>query len=360
AGGATTQIDAAFDDSRLVLARYDGCNLEVIRPSACSAQGRYTFKPSTVKMRSEHRVLHTRAQLAAEAPLLAAEIGGSLRTSEGVGLVLAESGFWEGYPPVVTKRDLQGDPGCVESATHFVQVAAVGAYEAYRDRARSLDARAALPFFGAAGGGTAAGQSSFARAGDVNACFQGNLNLCAAPLRLVLAPISATGTDVVCPAGQVPDRRGGCMDYADPRTTFSISIGVQGRSCGDLVGDCEYGVEVWVANRKAAILRGPQDSARMAPVQIQRRFVLPELEQGLSIKLFDRDPFQDDFLGSCSIRKTWAQLVPYVHRAREGQPAQEEVVSCGARDLLIRFEPGPPLFDAGPPRGWTFRPGGPR
>ena len=153
----------------------------------------------------------------AEAPLLAAEIGSGLRISEGVGLVLAENGFWEGDQAVVPRSTLQGDPGCIPSATHFVRIAAVGAYEAYRDNLEALEARLSLPFFGAAAG-TIAARSSIARAGDANSCFQGNLELCSAPLRFVLAPIAAQGAELQGPTGKVPDGRGDCMEYVDPRT----------------------------------------------------------------------------------------------------------------------------------------------
>jgi len=341
ASGATVQADASFAGGPLVLARYDGCNLEIFPRSACFGQGQYAFRRGTPRVQAEHRILHNRAEMTVEAPLLAAEIGGGMRTSEGVGLVLAESGFWEGDQSVVTRSNLQGDPGCVASATHFVRIAAVGAYEAYRDNVEALEARAGLPFFGA-GGAMSSGRSSFTRAGDINACFQGNLAYCGAPIRFVLAALADPGAGVQCPAGKVPDQRGGCVDYVNPWTTFILSIGVQGPSCGDLVGDCEYGVEVSVGQREVAVLRGPQDSRTMAPVQLGHPFAPAELAQGVKVDLWDRDPFDNDWLGTCTIRRTWDELVPYVNRARSHHVPPTERVSCGARELLIKIEPMSP------------------
>ncbi|HZF49191.1 MAG TPA: hypothetical protein VE093_11110 [Polyangiaceae bacterium] len=341
AGGPMVRTDATFTSGRLVLARYDGCNLEILPPAGCFALGGYTFERKTPSVHAENRVLHNRAELIIQAPVLAAEIGGSLRLSEGVGLVLAENGFWESNQPVVTRAHMQGDPGCLASATHFVRIAAVGAYEAHKDSVNALEARAHLPFFGA-GGGFVSGQSSFARAGDVSACFQGNFIMCSAPLSFVLAPLMMAGSTVQCPAGKVPDQRGGCMDYVQPSTMFLVSLGVEGPNCGDLAGTCEYGVEIWVGAQHVATLRGPQDDASMAPVQLHHRFPPTELDRGITVKMWDRDPFDDDWLGSCTFRKTPDEIAGYVHRARVGQPSTTERIPCGGRELLVRIEPQNP------------------
>lgn len=337
AGGPTVNADVAFNTNRIVLARYDGCNLEIFPTAACSAQGNYTLRRSTPRAVGENRVLHNRAELIAEAPLLAAEIGSTLRVSEGVGLVLAESGFWEAGPAVVSRSTLQGDGLCVASATHFVRVAAVGAYEAHRDKVRSLEARAGLAFFGA-GGGTMSGRSTFARAGDVNACFQGNFALCAAPLRYVLAPIAQYGAAPVCPPGQVPDGRGGCAEYVDPSTPFRLAIGVEG-SCVDGAGACEYNLEVHVGGRLVQSIAGPQDAGWMAPAPVQHQFNAAELGSGVTVKLWERDAFEHDWLGYCTIFKSWEQLYPYVLRAHRGLTARTERMGCGGQELTFTIEP---------------------
>jgi hypothetical protein len=335
------RTDASFASSQLVLARYDGCNLEILPPAACFALGGYRFQRATPTVNAKNEIYHDRAELTVKAPVLAAEIGGSLRRSEGVGLVVAENGFWESNQPVVTRANMQGDPGCLASATHFVRIASVGAYEAHRDSVDALEARAHLPFFGASGGAVS-GRSAFARGGDVHACFQGNFALCSAPVLFVLGPLMMSGATVQCPTGKVPDQRGGCVDYVHPWTVFLVSIGVEGPNCGDLVGTCEYGVEIWTGAQHVGTLRGPQDDASMAPVQLQHSFPSAELDQGITVKLWDRDPFEDDWLGSCTFRKTSEEITGYVRRARAGQPSMTERIPCGGRELLVRIEPQNP------------------
>jgi hypothetical protein len=83
AGGAVTRADTNFASGQLAVARYDGCNLEIFPQSACFGQGRYSFRRGTPLVTAEHRVLRNRAEMTAEAPLLAAEIGGGLRLSGG-------------------------------------------------------------------------------------------------------------------------------------------------------------------------------------------------------------------------------------------------------------------------------------
>jgi len=335
-GGSNVRPDVAFNGP-ILLARYDGCNLEVLPASGCFAQGRYRFQAITAIVQAERRILRNRAELIAEAPFLAAEIGGSLRTTEGVGLVLAQSGYWEIDHQMVSRSNLQGDPGCVASATHFIRMAAAGAYEAYREDLQELEAQGNFMFVGARGG-TAYGHSTFARAGDINACFAGNQALCSSPLRFRLAPIASAGASVQCPAGQVEDGRGGCLEYIAPWTPFLLSVGVSG-SCSDGAGQCEYNLGIEVGNRQVDFLHGPQDAGWMAATPVRHSFRASDLDQGVTVNIWERDFMEHDRLGSCLVRKPWQDLVSAVHRARSGQGPMTERMPCGGQELLFTIQP---------------------
>jgi hypothetical protein len=339
-GSAPPRLDPA---APIVLARYDGCKLEILPQSACTGSGAYHWVKQTPGIDGQSEVLHDALELSVRAPVLAAgmvETGFGLHASEGIGIAVARNGYWEGDRALVTRDALQGDPACIAQATHFVRQISVGAYEAYRDDMKSLEVRAQVPMFGASVS-TSQKNSAFARAGSFEACFKGNTAMCEAPVALTLSPIAAAGTRATCPPGEEAGPDGRC---APPRPDpvshrYLFSVGVQGGSCGDVVGDCDYRVRVLVGEMELATLEGPHNSRVMAPEMLRYTFSPSDLERGVVVKLWDKDPLKDDWLGECVVRRTEADLQGYIERAQKGTPAATEEMACGDRTVLMRFEP---------------------
>lgn len=338
-GSAPPRLDPA---SPLVLVHYDGCKLEILPQSACTGSGAYRWVKQTPGIDGQSEVLHDQLELSVRAPVLAAglvETGFGLHASEGIGVAVARNGYWEGDRALLTRDALQGDPACIAQATHFVRQIAVGAYEAYRDDVQSLEVRAQVPLFGASAS-TSQKNSAFARAGSLEACFKGDTRMCEAPVALTLSPISAAGARVACPPGEEPNAEGRCAPpRPDPAShRFLLSVGVQGGACGDVVGDCDYRVQILVGSLEIATMAGPQNSRTMAPEMVRYAFSPNDLERGVLVKLWDRDPVRDDWLGECTVRRTEAELIGYLERAQKGTPIVTEELACGDRALLLRFE----------------------
>lgn len=156
------------------------------------------------------------------------------------------------------------------------------------------------------------------------------MRLYGAPLRFVLAPLAAEGAEFQSAAGKAPDSRGDCVEHVDPRTTFALSMDVNGPLWTDFVGSCDYGVEVSVGEQGVATLRGPLDENKMAPASLEHPFPISELEQEGKVKLWDRDVLEDDW-GNCTVRETWEEFVEHMLRARAGrEPAVEAVAGSGS------------------------------
>jgi hypothetical protein len=236
----------------LVVVRYEGCDMEVLRQ--CRAPGRYAFSPFTRK--DDHVSIRTEDELYASVPVHAAELEGKLRQSGHLEVAMTLVGSWDADRPALSADELTGD--CAR-ATHVISALTAGAFE--------LSAGGAAEVRGGGSGlGVHAGAASGAekellnRDGYASACERATSadtappDGCGAIVRLEVAPLAPARAAAAAPRGMslvgttIPDAptRAPAPPSAQ-RTVGNVAIGV---GTAGLVGGLVAGV-VAIAKKSA-------------------------------------------------------------------------------------------------------------
>jgi hypothetical protein len=185
AAGDRASVEAAARRQLLVV-RYQGCELEVLR--GCRTGGSYEYIALTPKR--DQISMRDRNELEAKLPLGAANLGGELETSGELSLDMTTVGMLESSVSGVRVDQLEGE---CDGATHIVSALAVGAFELSSGSSARVGANA-----GAFGAGVAGESESTQRAlskdgelGECRAGGEGPQDRCRALLRLELLALGA-------------------------------------------------------------------------------------------------------------------------------------------------------------------------
>jgi hypothetical protein len=172
----------------VVVVRYEGCEMEVLRQ--CRARGRYAYTPVTRK--EDHLAIRTADELYASIPAHAAQLEGKLAGSGSLVVDMTIVGTWEAERQGVRRDELEGD---CERATHAVLGLSAGAFEFSAQAGAEVKAGGkALGV--AAGGASSASKELLNRDGYRSACERSTLSDaeppdgCGALLRVEVAPIA--------------------------------------------------------------------------------------------------------------------------------------------------------------------------
>lgn len=171
----------------IILVRYEGCELEVLR--GCSAPGLYAWNPAT---RQDDRV-HIRDEdsLYTNIPIHAARFEGTLRSAGELTVSMSMVGRYESSNAKPSPADLQGDCGRV---THAIVSLTAGAFEFYTGTDEGTQAGAGVLGVGA-GVESRHEHTTLNRAGRAEACDKATTqdkappDGCGAVLRIELIPI---------------------------------------------------------------------------------------------------------------------------------------------------------------------------
>ena len=173
----------------LVVVRYEGCELEVLR--RCRAIGDYAFVSLTPKQ--EGVTIHDEDELYANIPVHAAKFEGQLKRAGQLNVNMTIVGMYEARAEGGTTAQLEGD---CEGATHVVTALTVGAFEFFAGANATAGAGASVLGAGA-GGKSTSRRETLSRDGEANACAQAKRgdtqppSSCGALLRLEVAPLDA-------------------------------------------------------------------------------------------------------------------------------------------------------------------------
>ena len=173
----------------LVVIRYQGCELEVLRQ--CRAVGDYAFVSLTPKQ--EGITIRDEDELYANIPVHAVKFEGQLRRAGQLNVNMTIVGMYEARTAGGTTAELEGD---CEGATHVVTALTVGAFEFFAGADATAGGGASVLGAGA-GGKSSSRRETLSRDGTADACAQAKQgdtkppSSCGALLRLEVLPLDA-------------------------------------------------------------------------------------------------------------------------------------------------------------------------
>lgn len=173
----------------LVVVRYAGCELEVLRQ--CRAAGDYAFVSLTPKQ--EGVTIRDDDELYANIPVHAAKFEGKLQRAGQLNVNMTIVGMYEARTSGAAKPKLEGD---CDDATHVVTALTVGAFEFFAGADATAGGGASVLGVGA-GGKSTSHHETLSRDGTAEACAQAKRgdteppSSCGALLRLEVAPVGA-------------------------------------------------------------------------------------------------------------------------------------------------------------------------
>ncbi|MBK8261145.1 MAG: SUMF1/EgtB/PvdO family nonheme iron enzyme [Nannocystis sp.] len=170
---------------KIVVVRYEGCEMEVLRD--CAAPGAYRY--AAVQRKEESSSLKDEDELYAKIPLGAAQLVGELKSHGALELTMTIVGGYESSSASLPRHQLTG---ACEGATHLVRSLTVGAFTL--SSGRGAEARVGAEAWGAgAGGRTARERGALRSDGDPRSCHSGDDDAppdqCGALLRLEVVPL---------------------------------------------------------------------------------------------------------------------------------------------------------------------------
>ncbi len=200
-------MEAQFNrtDGRLVVVRYHGCEMEVLR--TCSVRGKYKW--TGVAPKSDRLTIRDSDEVYAKAPLGAAELVSAVERYGALQLDMTLVGEYDTRQIEFSREHLEGD---CDQATHVVTAATVGAFEIRSLAGAKLGASAKIGRIGA-GAQSRSDQGYESRDGNLRACVgqsqAGPPENCAALVRVEVVSLQDqteyeskhTATD--CPEGMV-------------------------------------------------------------------------------------------------------------------------------------------------------------
>jgi hypothetical protein len=197
--------DRASLESRLrrglVVVRYEGCVVEVLRDCAAPAGG-YDYLGITRK--NDQISIRTTDELYANMPLTAVELEAKLAKAGELNVSMALVGNYEAQRARFDISELQGR---CQGATHVVAAAQVGAFAFYTGAAAEIGTEIEVENVAGVGGRSTASRDILNRDGDATACESSTPNdtappnECGALLRLELSAID--GIAPTCQPGSV-------------------------------------------------------------------------------------------------------------------------------------------------------------
>lgn len=260
----------------IVVVRYKGCELEVLRQ--CKAAGDYAYVALTPK--EERVAIRDEDELYASIPVYAAKFEGQLQRSGQLSVNMTIVGMYEARTRGGAGENLEGD---CDGATHVITALAVGSFEFFAG-ADAVAGGGASALGAEAGARSASHRETLSRDGSTESCARATRGdaeppaSCGALLRLEVAPIGSDllSTDsatedtktagapaqpqsVQCPAGQRPRGDGkGC----EPAPKES-SLAPEDAGFVDSRGGFEWGNRCFlhvragrIANARAACNKG--------------------------------------------------------------------------------------------------------
>jgi len=186
----------------LVVVRYAGCELEVLRQ--CRAAGDYAFVSLTPKQ--EGVTIRDDDELYATIPVHAAKFEGKLQRAGQLNVNMTIVGMYEARTSGGTKPKLEGD---CDDATHVVTALTVGAFEFFAGADATAGGGASVLGVGA-GGKSTSHHETLSRDGTAEACAQAERgdteppSSCGALLRLEVAPLGAALLSVAAASAPSP------------------------------------------------------------------------------------------------------------------------------------------------------------
>lgn len=203
--------------TRVVVIRYDGCELEML--PRCEAPGAYAYTSVAPKQDTVH--IRNLDELYAEVPAGAVSLEGKLASAGELTIDMMMVGRLDTDQPVVTANELEGD--CA-GATHVMTGMTVGAFEFFAGASAEagLGVRAGNVGAGARGEHV---KETLTRDGTLSSCVEADAapKGCSAPLRIEVARLGIprgarvaseaapeTEPDATCPAG-TRMRDGACI-----------------------------------------------------------------------------------------------------------------------------------------------------
>jgi tetratricopeptide (TPR) repeat protein len=174
----------------LVVVRYQGCELEVLRQ--CKADGDYAYVSLTPKQ--EGVVIRDEDELYANIPVHAAKFEGQLKRAGQLNVNMTIVGMYEARAAGGVNAKLEGD---CKGATHLVTALTVGSFEFFAGADANAGAGASVLGAGA-GAKSSAHREILSRDGDSESCAQAKRGdtepppSCGALLRLEVLPLDAS------------------------------------------------------------------------------------------------------------------------------------------------------------------------
>ncbi|MCB9566917.1 MAG: SUMF1/EgtB/PvdO family nonheme iron enzyme [Myxococcales bacterium] len=203
---------------RLVVVRYEGCEMEILR--RCEASGRYGF--TALERKDDEAIMRSADDLYAKIPLGAARLEAELERHGALRLAMTIVGAYEA-------EGVDLDPGALrgrcEGATHLVTSLSVGAFALSSESGAGIKAGAEVASLGEGPGGglRSSSERGFHRSdGDLEACggwgSDGPPSRCGALLRVEVEALGATP-----PAPEAPT---GAAEKTCPKGTVRIEGGI--------------------------------------------------------------------------------------------------------------------------------------
>lgn len=197
--------DRASLESRLrrglVVVRYEGCVVEVLRDCAAPAGG-YDYLGITRK--NDQITIRSTDELYANMPLTAVELEAKLAKAGELNVSMALVGNYEAQRARFDISELQGR---CQGATHVIAAAQVGAFAFYTGAAAEIGTEVEVESVAGVGGRSTASREILNRDGDASACQASTPNdtappnECGALLRLELSALD--GIAPTCQPGSV-------------------------------------------------------------------------------------------------------------------------------------------------------------
>lgn len=192
-------------DGRLVVVRYHGCEMDVLR--TCSVRGKYKWTPFEPK--SDRVTIRDLDEVYAKVPLGAAELVSAVERYGALQLDMTLLGEYDSRQIEFSRDHLEGN---CDEATHVVTAATVGAFAIHSLAGAKIGASAKFGRAGA-GGQSRSDQGYISRDGDLRACTgqsrTGPPDHCAALVRVEVVGLQSQSDyddkhiKTTCPEGMV-------------------------------------------------------------------------------------------------------------------------------------------------------------
>ncbi|MGZ3422900.1 MAG: hypothetical protein ACXWUG_15660 [Polyangiales bacterium] len=205
----------ALKNKGLVVVRYSGCEMEILR--GCKAPGVYGYTPFTTKR--DRVTIRTADDLYANVPMGAAKLEAKLEQSGELNVSMTIVGTYEADKTSIKAEELQGS---CDGATHYVTAITAGSFEFSAGAEQAASASAGVVGIGGAGGSTKSKHEILSRDGDDAACAKATLDDkappagCGALLRLEVTPIAGAAPPPTTVAATGPAEAGGTVSDTPP------------------------------------------------------------------------------------------------------------------------------------------------